>query len=151
MKDIVADKILSFLSTNNIEYSEVNNLIVIPIEHLNNTIDIFYINEMFYIDKNDYVGQPHIILHWNPKNKDGSSDINKYGLCLTMNGSDRRYNKLTAKGELDRAKEIIFELWEDPIGERFKEINTYFQTKNMIESYINIYGEVVDIKTKKKI
>ena len=97
MRDIVADKILSFLSANNSEYKKENDFLVIPIYDKGISSNLYYSNKRFYINKSDYVGQPHIILHWNPKNQQGSKDNNKYGLCLTMDGSDRRDNKLTAK------------------------------------------------------
>lgn len=150
MRDIVADKILSFLSANNIEYSENNNLIIIPLENQGNIINAFYTNKRFYIDKSNYLGQPHVILHWNPKKLDGTRDIDKYGLCLTMDGSDRRKNELTAEGELVRVKEIIFELWDDPIGERFRELNTTFQTKDCNSYYIDFHGNIISRKNTKK-
>lgn len=150
MKDIVADKILSWLFANNIRYRQEKNALVIPIENDGNIINIYYINKKFYIDKSNYVGQPHIILRLNPKNEQDIDDIDKYGLCLTMNGSDRRNNELTAEGEWKRVKEIVFELWDDPIYERFREINTTFQTKSSKELYIDSSGIITDIESEEK-
>jgi|GEM_PF-2117359 len=63
MKDIAADKIISFLSANNIFYQEKGTLINFYIKHNGSSINIFYQNKRFYIDKKNYVGQPHIIPH----------------------------------------------------------------------------------------
>ncbi len=99
-------------------------------EKIDNNNYIFYIdknsdktllysleNGTIYINKEDYTGQPHIITLWTHKNINGY-----YGLCLTMD-RDHRDHTLNSTDMLKRAKQIVFEEWDDKIYERFKELN----------------------------
>ena len=124
MKDIVADKFLSYLVTNNIYYGEDNGFIYFDVKNNGKIIRIYYYKKRFFIDSKKYNGQPHIIKHWNLKN-----DKTKFGLCLTMDGKDRRKNLLNVFEQIKRIEKIVFELWDDPIGERFRELNVSLQTK----------------------
>lgn len=141
MKDIVADKILSYLVTNNI-YRKDNDIISFNIQNNDKVVKIYYHKNLFFIDSKYYNGQPHIIRHWNL-----NGDKNKFGLCLTMDGNDRRENTLNVIGKIKRVKEIVFELWDDPIAERFRELNVYLQTKRNDLFYLS-FDEKVKIKTK---
>lgn len=130
----MADRIISYLEANDIPYDSSENTTTFCVSNKNKKVSIYYYknNFMFYIDQKNYRGQPHIIKHWNLQN-----DLSKYGLCLTMDGSDWRSNTLNAKDEIKRVKEIVFELWDDPIGERFREINVLYQSQEQLKFYLN--------------
>ena len=144
MKDIVVDKILSYLVANNIDHFRNNDIISFNIEHNDKVVKIHYHKNLFFIDSKDYNGQPHIIRHWNL-----NGDKNKFGLCLTMDGNDRRKNTLNAFGEIKRVKEIVFELWVDPIAERFRELNVYLQTQRDDSFYLSFDEKVKTWKIEK--
>ena len=145
MKDIAADSFLSLLESNDIKYEKEGNLFHFLLENNGKKIGVYYRRPgSFFIDKSDYIGQPHVISHWNPRNEQGEAESSKYGLCLAMNGSDIRDNALSLIGTIKRVRQIIFELWPDPISERFREINTSFKTRNKNDIYIDKDGKIRD-------
>jgi len=139
MKDIQVDKIVSYFSANNLKYEIKNGFLIYSEKDKDKQINIFYHldSKGFYIDKKDYSGQPHVIEFWNVSN-----DANKLGLCLTLDGKDRRTSNFNTLNKIERIREIIFEKWNDPIAERFKELNIIFRTKKDNNYFIDQNNQV---------
>ena len=136
------DKIVSSVFANKIKYRKEENYYFINFNYKNKAIEVCYYlnNKKFYIHKKYYNYQPHIIPHWNPT--ENKKDF--YGLCLTMDGKDYRTSSLNANDKIQRVKEIIFELWDDPIGERFRELNVMLQTTQDYNLFINKNNEFMN-------
>ena len=133
------DKIISYFSANNIKHQITNKFLIYSEIDKEKEINIIYHLESktFYIDKKDYFGQPHIIQHWNIEN-----DENKFGLCLTLDGKDRRTSNFTTFNKIQRINQIVFEKWSNPTAERFKELNVIFKTKKLYTYFINQNNEI---------
>ena len=133
----MADKFLSYLEANNIDYFKDKDVISFDVKNKSKVFKIYYYKNLFFIDSKDYNGQPHII-----KNSILNYEQNKFWLCLTMDGNDRRKNILNVFEQIQRIKKIVFELWDDPIGERFRELNVSLETPRTYFFYLSHDGKV---------